>query len=551
MASPARAQIGSGRLKRLFELFWKYIRKLLTGLAKPAIWWWKLFRASFAAGLAVLLVAIASIFFGSAVILRVVVPRTELIISPFEISDDGVKLPGTNGKSLANIFVDEVQKMIEDANSFSGNAHSSHRMYSPLPTAPHIPVQTTFGIAVEGVSLDQIVAVWHHVRYVQYLASGDLIVTPKGAPTIYVRYQRNGEAKAFELKFKDSDPSGIKETLRDLAVQVMFDLEPELPVRYFVTQALGYKNKDLQKAADENFQKAIDLAGAWAKKDPKNPRAFFYLGYGLDLLFRPADGILAFDRAIELDQEFELALHGKAFCQLDLGRFDQAIVSLKAALQIGKLPFVENNWGMAEYNRRRFDEAIYHFRQAIKLDPTLDAAYSNLGRAFLRIRKNTDATVAFGKARRLNLGDYRTLAGLATALVRDGKADTALNEANLASLLDPAAWQPGWVKGIIALEQHDAEHALKEFKAVEKARTATLSVEVARAYRMQGNQRAAKLALQKALTMSDQPELAGRARAYHLLGVILAELKDPEAKRYLDRADSLDPLGKIDFPLDE
>jgi tetratricopeptide (TPR) repeat protein len=320
--------------------------------------------------------------------------------------------------------------------------------------------------------------------------------------------------------------------------------EAEIPARYY----LGLAVKCQGSCATDNFRKAVDLCAGWAKRDPQNPKAFFYMGYALRHSGRRPDAVLALNKAIALSPNFDLALNGKAVALTDLGHFEEAVATLKRLLDIKKAPNPENNLGVVSYDSGKFEDAVGYYKQAINLDPTYAGAYGNLGYALLHLGRNGEAVTAFNSARRLDLSNYSLLKGLAMALTRAGNPIVARNECNLASLLDPMAWQPHWIRGVVGLESHDAKVAQIEFNAALTIQpTSTVWVEIARASRLAGDQIGARSALETALKLDRY-----NARAHHLLGVVLSAVGDSEeAKEHFATAEKLAPSAKVDFDDDK
>lgn len=536
-----------GLLYRAFARFvWPWLRRLLRALVAPFVWWWQQFLASFARGIAIFIAAVTVVFFGSAILLRVAAPKPELIVSAFEITDPTAKGLGIDGKSLTNIFADQLESIIEGANSFFGEAHS-HKAYRRLPDSPHIPVQTTYGIAIEGISLDQVVAVWHRVRYKQYLLSGDLLVGTGNHSIIYVRYQRDEEAQSFESRIENPTADSIRGAFHELAVRMLSTLEPAIAIRHILKQGLSCSGR----CAQENFENAVILAREWVKNAPGNPQALFYLGYALNELSQPEQALLAFKKAIELDDRFDLAYNSMGVSLLALGCWKESEDRFNIALRIRKSPYPWANLAAAEYHQGHFELAAEYCRRSIAVDP-IAYSYKGLGFALLHMRNYGDAEKAFRNARRFDPADLDSLEGLAIALSRSGKPDLALDEINYTALfLTPDVWQSFWIKGIIALEQHKPDAALEEFNnAIQRHPTAKVWVEIARAQRMKKEAGQATLALRNALNL-DLEDKSEQARAHHLLGVVLGESGNvTEGQKELDFAKKLNPAGVVDFPMD-
>jgi tetratricopeptide (TPR) repeat protein len=72
----------------------------------------------------------------------------------------------------------------------------------------------------------------------------------------------------------------------------------------------------------------------------------------------------------------------------DLGRFDEAIPHYREAVRIKpRYAEAQYNWGLALQQLGRTEEAIAHFREALRLKPGLEAARYHLRRAEAMVRQ--------------------------------------------------------------------------------------------------------------------------------------------------------------------
>ena len=125
------------------------------------------------------------------------------------------------------------------------------------------------------------------------------------------------------------------------------------------------------------------------------------------------------------------------------GKFDQALVKLEAArLNAPRDATIENLLGITDTQLGQIDEGNNHFRNAIRLNPTLAAPHRNLGFNFLNAKDFLQAELELTEASRLDPKDnfahfYRMQLDLAT-----GRDAEALSQASQAGKLvdgDPQA----------------------------------------------------------------------------------------------------------------
>ncbi len=86
---------------------------------------------------------------------------------------------------------------------------------------------------------------------------------------------------------------------------------------------------------------------------------------------------------------------------------------------------------------RQYDQAVDAYRQAIKLDPTLAAAYHGLGRVYVNMGRAADALGPMRTAVRLDPGNSFAHVNLAITLENLRHFDEALTELNEAKRLNP------------------------------------------------------------------------------------------------------------------
>ena len=66
------------------------------------------------------------------------------------------------------------------------------------------------------------------------------------------------------------------------------------------------------------------------------------------------------------------------------GRLEESLAAYRSALAVPDgafRPETHNDFGVALARAGRFDEAIFHFKEAVRLDPTYTAAQQNLMKA--------------------------------------------------------------------------------------------------------------------------------------------------------------------------
>ncbi len=108
-----------------------------------------------------------------------------------------------------------------------------------------------------------------------------------------------------------------------------------------------------------------------------------------------------------------------------------------------------NDKSLKSLHEGKIEEAITLLAEAIKLDPTLDLAYGNLGICFAQLRKYEEAKTAFNKALEINPKKISYHTGIAAIYLDTRQYDNAekhlviakkINPKNLAYLLNYGLW---------------------------------------------------------------------------------------------------------------
>jgi tetratricopeptide (TPR) repeat protein len=123
------------------------------------------------------------------------------------------------------------------------------------------------------------------------------------------------------------------------------------------------------------------------------------------------------------------------------GRFDEAISHCYEALRINPThPWIHGALGVALAGQRRFDEAIGHFSEALRIDPHFakaHEAHNDLGLALNQVGRFEEAINHFSEAVRIKPDFAEAHTGLGIALARKGKLDEAITHFSEALRIAP------------------------------------------------------------------------------------------------------------------
>ena len=201
----------------------------------------------------------------------------------------------------------------------------------------------------------------------------------------------------------------------------------------------------------------------------------------------------------------------------------------------------------AQQEAKNYEEAIRYYKEAIHLEPDLDAAHNNLGNLLSDLKRNEEAEAAYRKAIELNPSDekaYSNLGILLSDLKRNEEAEAAYRKAiELNPTLTEAYFNLGNL--LRDLKRNDEAEAAYR-KAIE------LNPVLTEAHYNLGNllcdlkrNDEAENAYRKAIELSEASPSGGNPAydsAYYNLGILLSDLKrNDEAEAAYRKAIELNP----------
>jgi protein O-mannosyl-transferase len=141
------------------------------------------------------------------------------------------------------------------------------------------------------------------------------------------------------------------------------------------------------------------------------------------------DSEALFRHALAVTQDNDLARSNLGSALITQGRFEEAVGHLREALRLAPAyPEAHNNLGAALMQKGQLDEAIGHFQTALRLKSDFPQAYCNLGVGLARQGRLDEAISALQEGLNLALGDAEARHQLAIALARKGLVVEAIVE---------------------------------------------------------------------------------------------------------------------------
>lgn len=388
-----------------------------------------------------------------------------VIVSAFEVPAN-TPLP-YSGKTIANVFSDELQHVIEQSSTFSGNSFSSSRQYPTLPSTPRIPVETAFGLEIKGISIDQLISAWNRVAYDEQLISGDILrvsntTEPDQLPTntlplshykckepdtapqrttdliLRVRVAAAGYAEYWQVPIASQSTADLQSAVNRIVRLMASDKYPEMLGRFYLAQ--------------NRFCEALDVFESWASRTPAVPEPIFYIGYTLARMAEYDLAKAALRDALILAPNHFLSLGTLGFIFFQQQDYEDSIKQSERAYELQPdAPNFAYNLGLAYAERREFDKAKKYYLEALRRDKKYAAAEYYLGRA-LETEQPTSAQAAqmnieaamehYKRVLTINPRFFLALDALQHLLVNKQRYPEAEQICQQSAVLNPSAAQP-------------------------------------------------------------------------------------------------------------
>ncbi|PWU14899.1 MAG: hypothetical protein C5B50_16345 [Verrucomicrobia bacterium] len=147
------------------------------------------------------------------------------------------------------------------------------------------------------------------------------------------------------------------------------------------------------------------------------------------------------------------------------GRSDEAIRHYREAIRIKPdYADVHNNLGNALSKKGQLDEAVVELSEAIRLNPNSAEAHNNLGSTLLRKGETDQAIVQFQLANRLNSNGAETHFNLGIAFDRKNQIDEAIAQYQQAIQLNPDYAEAHNNLGSALLKKGEQDQALIQYR---------------------------------------------------------------------------------------
>jgi tetratricopeptide (TPR) repeat protein len=221
-------------------------------------------KLSISLGILLVLLCLALWLF-SGYVLGKLSPEYIVTVQPFEISPETGKGISLSGKGASDIVVDILNDAASHAAQFHGTDYYSIDVVTgaqlvSLHQAIKVPIQTSYGIELKGISVDSILHLYDQARYDQWIIGGDVVSSPQGLVG-KIRLNNADTAKSWETPpSAHANPSDL---VREATYLMLAKEVPELLGQSYLQQA--------------KYDAAKEVFRQWALDDPQNWKPSYYL----------------------------------------------------------------------------------------------------------------------------------------------------------------------------------------------------------------------------------------------------------------------------------
>ncbi|MCU1248271.1 MAG: hypothetical protein JWQ49_1300 [Edaphobacter sp.] len=218
-------------------------------------------------------------------------PEYMVTVQPFEISPEIGNRTSLSGKSASDIVVDILNDAASHAAQFHGTDYYKYVGTGAQPVSLHqaikVPIQTSYGIELKGISVDSVLHLYNQARYDQWIIGGDVVSSPEG---LVGRIRLNNAHTARSWETPPSAHADPSELVRDATYLMLKSSAPELLGQSYLQQA--------------DYPDAEKVFRQWAVDEPQNWKGSYYLSlvYGYQDKAQEASNLASWSQDIVLHE---------------------------------------------------------------------------------------------------------------------------------------------------------------------------------------------------------------------------------------------------------
>lgn len=147
------------------------------------------------------------------------------------------------------------------------------------------------------------------------------------------------------------------------------------------------------------------------------------------------------------------------------GKTGEAIVHYREALRINpSFVAAHDNIGSALFKQGKVDEAVAHYHEALRVNPGYANAHYNLGNALFKQGLTEDAIIQYREAIRINPMDAQSFDNCGTALMKQGREEESLAQFKEAVRINPSNVDAHYNLGSALIKAGQVEAGILQMK---------------------------------------------------------------------------------------
>ncbi len=179
------------------------------------------------------------------------------------------------------------------------------------------------------------------------------------------------------------------------------------------------------------------------------------------------NSVALYDHAFAVTKDNSFAHNNYAVALKEEGKVDEAIAHFREALRIRpRYAQAAKNLGGELLTLNRIDEGVKYLQVALDVDPRYAEAHSDMGYAYSRRNELEAAQAEFEKAISLNPNLYTAYANLGALLINQQKFAKAIGPLNMAVQLRGSDYVSRQYLGVALMDQHRYPEAIEQFQQV-------------------------------------------------------------------------------------
>jgi tetratricopeptide (TPR) repeat protein len=330
---------------------------------------------------------------------------------------------GDFGKEVSDLFASDLNDIIQQGSGFSGTpgGNRKSKISQPFDGIPKIPVSKSYGIEIQGVSIDQILKAWNALRYDQQLISGDIIPMSNSANQYVVQISLRSDRSAehwTSIPFAASQKE-LAAAVQGLAESFVATTNPEIAGRYFL--------------ANKQYSRAVPIFADWLNLQPDRPEPSLYLAKTLIFEGQYDRAKIFADRTLSLAARSARKNRQQIQTEAGLAQADavwgsgdfQNAEKLFSSAALRKQPAAITNLAVLYLEKARYADAEKLLAPLVMAGGNFAAAMV-LGQTYTAAKNNSKAVDAFESALRIRPASTEAASYYLLALHADNRDPEAV-----------------------------------------------------------------------------------------------------------------------------